>query len=128
VGLAEGLPANPHPARVVNLSLAGAGPCSAPLQETIDEARARGVLVVAAAGNQGDDYRGYFPANCREVLAVGAVGPDGRLAPYANRGAPLLAPRGNMILSCLSNHPLEGPARVIVPQSSHHPPKKLVNP
>jgi subtilisin family serine protease len=96
VGLAEGLPPNPHPARVVNLSLAGAGPCSAPLQEAIDEARARGVLVVAAAGNQGEDYRGYFPANCRGVLAVGAVGPDGRLAPYANRGAPLLAPGGNM--------------------------------
>jgi subtilisin family serine protease len=94
VGL-EGLPPNPHPARVVNLSLAGAGPCSAPLQEAIDEARARGVLVVAAAGNQGEDYRGYFPANCRGVLAVGAVGPDGRLAPYANRGAPLLAPGGN---------------------------------
>jgi subtilisin family serine protease len=94
VGL-EGLPPNPHPARVVNLSLAGAGPCSAPLQEAIDEARARGVLVVAAAGNQGEDYRGHFPANCRGVLAVGAVGPDGRLAPYANRGAPLLAPGGN---------------------------------
>jgi subtilisin family serine protease len=94
VGL-EGLPLNPHPARVVNLSLAGAGPCSAPLQEAIDEARARGVLVVAAAGNQGEDYRGHFPANCRGVLAVGAVGPDGRLAPYANRGAPLLAPGGN---------------------------------
>jgi subtilisin family serine protease len=94
VGL-EGLPPNPHPARVVNLSLDGAGPCSAPLQEAIDEARARGVLVVAAAGNQGEDYRGYFPANCRGVLAVGAVGPDGRLAPYANRGAPLLAPGGN---------------------------------
>jgi subtilisin family serine protease len=95
VGLAEGLPPNPYPARVVNLSLAGAGPCSAPLQEAIDEARARGVLVVAAAGNQGEDYRGHFPANCRGVLAVGAVGPDGRLAPYANRGAPLLAPGGN---------------------------------
>jgi subtilisin family serine protease len=94
VGL-EGLPPNPHPARVVNLSLAGAGPCSAPLQEAIDEARAGGVLVVAAAGNQGEDYRGPFPANRRGVLAVGAVGPDGRLAPYANRGAPLLAPGGH---------------------------------
>jgi serine protease len=92
----EGLPPNPHPAQVVNLSLAGVGPCSAPLQEAIDEARARGVLVVAAAGNQGEDYRGYFPANCRGVLPVGAVGPDGRLAPYSNRGAPLLAPGGNL--------------------------------
>ncbi|WP_448568544.1 S8 family serine peptidase [Thermus sp.] len=92
----EGLPPNPNPARVVNLSLAGVGACSAPLQEAIDEARARGVLVVAAAGNQGEDYRDYFPANCRGVLPVGAVGPDGRLAPYSNRGAPLLAPGGNL--------------------------------
>ncbi|RTG95405.1 S8 family serine peptidase, partial [Thermus scotoductus] len=90
-----GLPPNPHPVRVVNLSLAGEGPCSPALQQALDEVRARGVLVVAAAGNQGRDHRDYFPANCRGVLAVGAVGPDGRLAPYSNRGAPLLAPGGN---------------------------------
>lgn len=90
-----GLPPNPHPVRVVNLSLAGEGPCSPALQQALDEVRARGVLVVAAAGNQGRDHRDYFPANCRGVLAVGAVGPDGRLTPYSNRGAPLLAPGGN---------------------------------
>ncbi len=90
-----GLPPNPHPARVVNLSLSGEGPCSPALQEALEEVRARGVLVVAAAGNYGQDYRDYFPGNCRGVLAVGAVGPDGRLAPYSNRFAPLLAPGGS---------------------------------
>ncbi|MFW8121146.1 hypothetical protein, partial [Klebsiella pneumoniae] len=44
--------------------------------------------MVAAAGNQGRDHRDYFPANCLGVLAEGAVGPDGRLAPYSNRGPP----------------------------------------
>ncbi|MGC8876505.1 S8 family serine peptidase [Thermus sp.] len=90
-----GLPPNPYPARVVNLSLSGEGPCSPALQEALDEVRARGVLVVVAAGNYGRDYRDYFPGNCRGVLAVGAVGPDGRLAPYSNRYAPLLAPGGS---------------------------------
>ncbi len=90
-----GLPPNPHPAQVVNLSLSGEGPCSPALQEALDEVRARGVLVVAAAGNYGRDYRDYFPGNCRGVLTVGAVGPDGRLAPYSNRSAPLLAPGGD---------------------------------
>ncbi|WP_236622581.1 S8 family serine peptidase [Thermus tengchongensis] len=90
-----GLPPNPHPAQVVNLSLAGEGACSPALQQALDEVRSHGVLVVAAAGNQGRDHREFFPANCRGVLAVGAVGPDGRLAPYSNRGAPLLAPGGN---------------------------------
>ncbi|GAA5336129.1 hypothetical protein YIM73518_13630 [Thermus brockianus] len=90
-----GLPPNPHPARVVNLSLSGEGPCSPALQEALEEVRARGVLVVAAAGNYGRDYRDYFPGNCPGVLAVGAVGPDGRLASYSNRSAPLLAPGGD---------------------------------
>ncbi len=90
-----GLPPNPHPARVVNLSLSGEGPCSPALQEAVDELRARGVLVVAAAGNYGRPARDYFPGNCRGVLTVGAVGPEGRLAPYSNRSAPLLAPGGS---------------------------------
>jgi serine protease len=91
----EGLPPNPNPARVVNLSLAGEGPCGAAIQQAIDEVVARGVLVVAAAGNFAGQVQDYFPANCRGVLAVGAVGPDGALAPYSNRGAPILAPGGN---------------------------------
>lgn len=90
-----GLPPNPHPVRVVNLSLAGEGPCSPPLQQALDEVRARGVLVVAAAGNFARDYRDFFPAGCRGVLAAGAVGPQGELASYSNRGAPILAPGGN---------------------------------
>lgn len=90
-----GLPPNPNPAQVINLSLAGEGSCSAPLQQALDEVRGRGVLVVAAAGNFARDYMDYFPANCRGVLAVGAVGPRGELATYSNRGAPILAPGGN---------------------------------
>ena len=66
-----GLPPNPHPAQVVNLSLSGEGPCSPALQEALDEVKARGVLVVAAA-----------------------VGPDGGLPPYSNPAAPPPRPRG----------------------------------
>lgn len=90
-----GLAPNPHPAQIINLSLAGEGALHAPLQQALDEVRGRGVLVVAAAGNFARDYRDFFPAGCRGVLAVGAVGPQGELASYSNRGAPLLAPGGN---------------------------------
>lgn len=35
----DGAPANPHPARVINLSLGGTGNCSEAYQEAIDELR-----------------------------------------------------------------------------------------
>ena len=54
--------------------------------------RARGVVLVAAAGNAGADVRGYFPANCEGVLSVGASTEGGQLAAYSNFGADILAP------------------------------------
>jgi serine protease len=65
------LPRNAHPARVINLSFGGSKPCSRAYQNAIDELRAHGVLVVAAAGNgRGAVTR---PANCRGVVAVAAA-------------------------------------------------------
>jgi hypothetical protein len=48
----EGAPANPHPAKVINLSLGGPGACAAAIQEAIDEALAQGTVIVASAGNE----------------------------------------------------------------------------
>lgn len=48
-------------------------------------ARARGTVLVAASGNSGRTER-YYPACLEGVLAVGAVGPDGGLAPFSTRG------------------------------------------
>jgi len=78
------LPRNPNPVRVINLSFGGNKPCSRAYQSTIDELRARGVLVVAAAGNgRGAVMR---PANCRGVVAVAALNRDGFKAHYSSFG------------------------------------------
>jgi serine protease len=87
-------------ARVINMSLSGEQGTT-PLQEAVREAHRRGVIVVAAAGNQAadqgadDDVR--FPARYPEVVAVGATRFDDRRASYSNRGAALeiMAPAGD---------------------------------
>lgn len=89
-----GIPANATPARVINLSFGGDTACSATYQAVIDEVTAAGALVVAAAGNEGAQLR--RPADCRNVLAVGAVQNNGQKTTYSNVGASmgLMAPGG----------------------------------
>lgn len=72
---------------VINLSLGRPGPCWPAEQAAFDAARAAGVIVVAAAGNHAIDAGGAFPASCRNVIAVGAVGPDRQPAAYSNYGS-----------------------------------------
>lgn len=80
---------NPHPARVVNLSFGGTRACGREYQDTIDELRAHGVVVVAAAGNaHGQVTR---PANCASVVGVVALNRDGFKAHYSSFGAALAA-------------------------------------
>lgn len=87
-GSAErGVPVNPTPARVVNLSLGAQWSCEPFLQDAVDFARARGVVVVAAAGNDGIDASGFTPANCRGVVAVGASTYMGERAGFSNYGS-----------------------------------------
>lgn len=77
------VPANPTPARVINISLGG-GTCSSIEQQAVNDLNARGVVVVAAAGNN----RGAVeaPADCSGVIAVTAHANDGENATYANVG------------------------------------------
>ncbi len=92
-----GVPANPNPARVINMSLGGAGACAQALQEAIDDALAQGSVVVVAAGNETDDATGYAPANCSGVITVGAHNRSGERAFYSNYGRriDLSAPSGD---------------------------------
>ena len=82
--------------KVINLSLGGGG-TSASISTAVNRAVARGVTVVAAAGNDGEGTVS-FPANLPNVIAVGAV--DGRKirAPYSNFGSALdvMAPGGDI--------------------------------
>ncbi len=85
---------------VINLSLGGGGECGI-LQSAIDAARAKNVIVVAAAGNENSSIKSY-PAACDGVVSVAAVGADKSRAPYSNFAASaediwidLTAPGGN---------------------------------
>jgi serine protease len=108
-----GAPVNPHPASVVNLSLAVEGVCPPVLQGAITEAVSRGVPVVVAAGNQGIDASRTTPANCAGVISVAATDIAGAGAPYSNFGAvTLAAPGGNAFsgIRATLNAGAQGPA------------------
>jgi serine protease len=103
-GTVSGVPANPNKARVLNLSLGGGGACSATMQNAVNGARARGAVVVAAAGNSAMDVRNASPANCTGVIAVAATGRTGGRARYSNFGTlvALAAPGGDGASGVLS--------------------------
>ncbi len=92
-----GVPVNNNPAKVINLSLAGFGTCSAQEQQAIDAAVAAGAVVVVAAGNEAQDVANYSPANCNNVITVGSIDRDGSIASYMNVGEEvhLVAPGGD---------------------------------
>jgi serine protease len=88
-GLAlPGIPANPYPAQVINLSLGGDGECTASYRNVIAAAYAHGVTraIVAAAGNAANDVAGHTPANCPFVYAVASTTTLGSLTRYSNFG------------------------------------------
>jgi subtilisin family serine protease len=78
-----------HGARIVNVSLSGPTP-GADIGAALDEARAAGVVVVAAAGNTGDDLdvTPSYPAalDAPNLVTVTASDRRGGLAPRASFG------------------------------------------
>jgi serine protease len=72
-------------ADVINMSLGGGGE-SQLMQEAIDYAYDKGVVIVAAAGNSGQNAAGY-PARYPKVIGVAALDPTGNKTPYSNFGA-----------------------------------------
>lgn len=86
-----------QPVDVINLSLGGGGRSDAE-QLLIDEIRAQGIFVVAAAGN-GSSSTPFYPAAYDGVLAVSATDILNRPAGYSNFGAAidLAAPGGERV-------------------------------
>lgn len=86
-GDVPGIVRNPTPAAVINLSLSSrSDTCPSYYQRAIDGAVSRGSTVVVAAGNASIDARKVAPANCNNVIVVGAVGQNAGLAYYSNHG------------------------------------------
>ncbi len=77
--------ATDHGATVINLSLGGGGE-SKTLRDAIDYAYAKGVVVVAAAGNENKNASSY-PARYPKVISVAALDATGDRAKYSNFGA-----------------------------------------
>lgn len=93
--------------QIINLSFSG--PRDALVHRAIKKLESKGVIVVAAAGNDGPSAPPSFPAAYDEVVAVTAV--DRNLAPYryANRGDYIsIAAPGVGIWTALGNQ-REGP-------------------
>lgn len=97
-GSVDGVPENPTPAEVLNLSLGANIPCSLDpaTQAAIDSALGRGVAVVVAAGNSAQNADHHSPASCTGVVTVGATGVEGGHTFYSNFGpkVTLSAPGG----------------------------------
>ena len=69
---------------VINLSLGGQE-SSEILKAAVDYAESKGVILVAAAGNDGFSEVS-FPARYDSVIGVTALSPDGRVADFSNFG------------------------------------------
>ena len=74
-------------ARVINISIAGTS-ASAALQDAINYASSSNVIVVAAAGNNGNSIS-LYPAACSNVVAVSATTANDTLANFSNFGSHL---------------------------------------
>lgn len=86
-------------AEVISNSWAGQG-SSQTISDAISYAYNLGAVIVAAAGNNSDDARNYFPANLPQVITVSAWNPNGFLAPFSNWGSKIdVAAPGVDILS-----------------------------
>jgi serine protease len=83
-------------AKVINLSLGGSSG-SETLRSALEYAYAKGVTIVAAAGNNGSSKVSYPAAYDAYVIAVGATRYDKNLAAYSNYGPSLdvVAPGGD---------------------------------
>lgn len=88
---------------VLNMSFGIFSP-SETLEDLIQEAQEQGIVVVAAAGNEGKD-QGFYPASYKESIAVASVDGMGNALPRSNYGAWIsVAANGSSIYSSLPDN------------------------
>lgn len=97
-----GLPTNPSPAKVLNMSLGGTASCTGSTgtlyRDTISQVTAAGATIVAAAGNSEGQAVG-IPGNCPGVIAVAALRHVGSKVGFSSIGpeVTIAAPGGNCV-------------------------------
>ncbi len=92
-----GVPANPHPAKVINLSVGGEGVCTGQMQSILDQILDAGVFIAVSAGNDNKNADNYVPASCSGVSTVAATDYFGARASYSNfsQSMDIAAPGGD---------------------------------
>jgi thermitase len=93
-----------HGAKVINISVSFKSP-SQDLEAAVNYAWSRGVVLVSAAGNEGNVYP-HYPACFQNCIAVAALCEDGSLAPFSNHGenVDLAAPGFNIFSTLPGNN------------------------
>ena len=96
-----GVPPNPNPARIINMIIAGClAVCEADLQQVINHVSEKKIVVVAAAG---ENFHKPLPepANCKNVISLGALDASNKIEVYSvfDSCATLYAPGGGKRLS-----------------------------
>ncbi|MCW5665430.1 MAG: S8 family serine peptidase [Piscinibacter sp.] len=93
-----GLPLNPNPAKVINLSLGGGSGCSAAYVDVVQEILARGTSIVVSAGN-GAGGTVAEPAGCAGVVAVAGLRHVGSKSGFSDLGSQvsISGPAGNCV-------------------------------
>ena len=93
-----GLPRNPTPAKVLNMSLGGGITCGQMYVDAMTRITAANVVVVASAGNSAG-HAVNSPANCPGVIAVSALRHVGDKVGFSDLGAEITisAPGGNCV-------------------------------
>ncbi|HWJ35773.1 MAG TPA: S8 family peptidase [Steroidobacteraceae bacterium] len=118
-----GVPDNPYPADIINLSLGGTGTCpsTSPYYSVINTLTGMGVLIVASAGNESGPVD--EPGSCPGVLAVAGLRNVGTKVGYSSLGAQvgISAPAGNCVNSsgaCLKSIDTTSNTGLTVPGTS----------
>lgn len=83
-----GVPNNPYPAQVLNLSLGSSLPssCAGAQQDAVTSVKQK-ALIIVAAGNSDMPAGDYTMSNCEGVVAVAATDSNGLRASYSNYGS-----------------------------------------
>ena len=93
----DGVPDNPYPAQIENLSLGATGTCGQAYSDVIAAVGARGVLVVVSAGNEGGPVD--EPADCPGAVGVAGLRHAGTKVGFSSLGpeVAVAAPGGNCV-------------------------------
>src|SRR5208337_4978901 len=77
-----GVPNNPYPAGIINLSVGGSGTCPSAYADAVSTLTGMGVLIVASAGNASGPVDA--PGNCSGVLSVAGLRNVGTKVGYSS--------------------------------------------